>query len=80
MEITNWINVNDDLPELFDNSGYKKSKIVAALIGAKEPIMVELNTGLDENSEEWMQWFSHQYDDVVTGITHWMPLPNPPTQ
>lgn len=65
-----WINIKIVLPEL--------NHLVLVTDG-KETYPAQLTCFLDEEKNEPV--FSHIRNDLsINGITHWMPLPNPPEQ
>ena len=74
--MSEWISVKDRLPESKDDS-------VLAFFGEQRSIdMVhiqdyfdDITDGLDENgNQRYTKWYIHQ------GVTHWMPLPEPPKE
>ena len=76
MENTNWIDVKERLPELQDNS------IIAHFdTGSIETVHIQdwfapIRAGFDSKGN---QKFSKWYLTAIPTITHWMPLPDPPT-
>jgi hypothetical protein len=68
-----WISVKDRLPELKDDSiiaYYKTGSIETTHI---EDNFKDITAGFDENGNQlYTKWY------LNAGITHWMPLPQPP--
>lgn len=60
-----WINVKDRLPERY------KSCIVCSEHG-------NIRIGYYDRSDQWVE--SRYNGNLVKYITHWMPLPAPPTE
>ena len=75
MELSNieWTNIEDGLPALIDSDSgtFKKSKKVCVLINDIEPLIAEMNFGVDPKLGEWYQWYCPAYEDVVEGVTKW---------
>ena len=73
-----WISVKDELPK--DNGEH-----LVCIYG--DVTVLEFNpwtSGNDENSFEWFKWenipgYGSQKGQIL-GVTHWMPLPQPPTK
>jgi hypothetical protein len=70
-----WVSVKDRLPELEDNS-----VLVHFLTGSIETVHIEDNfkditNGFGKDGNQlYTKWY------ISAGITHWMPLPNPPME
>lgn len=60
-----WISVEDELPDM----GFP-----VLMWGCDEnPI-----TGYRTNTESGARWYEYGSDEWMVGVTHWMPLPEPP--
>ncbi len=57
-----------EIIETIDNWG--KSKPVVVLCADKEPIVAEYNKGI-EDGEQWEQWYSGSFDDIIENVTGW---------
>ncbi len=70
VEKDRWISVKDNLPELGDQFN----------------VIVDLNDGMDPvaSCADWdaikKEWFYIATEMKMTGVTHWQPLPTPPTE
>ena len=73
--MSDWINVESRLPELADDGVL----VYFSSTGAVETVNIEdyfrpITDGLDESgNQKYVLWATSQ------GVTHWMPLPEPPT-
>ena len=69
-----WISVKDELPQIF----------VDVLVHPQHdtPYSSKITAELDSDGFWVVQCEdSHYcYDEIIKGVTHWMPLPKPPTQ
>lgn len=71
----NWIDCNDELPKLKDDS-----VLVHFDNGAIEAVHIEdyfkdITNGMDANGKQlYTKWYLNQ------GVSHWVPLPAPPEQ
>lgn len=80
--MSEWISVEDRLPELKDDSVLcycaRAISRTSWPTGGIDMVHIEeyfgdITDGLDENgNQKYTQWYKPQ------GITHWMPLPGPP--
>ncbi|CBJ80312.1 conserved hypothetical protein [Xenorhabdus bovienii SS-2004] len=70
-----WIKCSERLPEIRDDS-----VIVYFSNGSMDMVHIEdcfrdIGAGVDENGNQlWTKWY------LSIGITHWQPLPEPPTE
>ena len=66
-----WIKVEDRMPDVLKaGNNYNKSKKVIGLINGEEELILELNSGFDDDGY-WQTWYCHAYDDCVSDVTHW---------
>ena len=70
-----WIKIEDKLPEIKDGS-----VLVHFSNGSIETVHLEwfddITCGLDPDGN---QMYCKRYENDDPGLTHWMPLPSPPT-
>lgn len=67
MSKVEWISINDRFP---NNGEY-------VLVVGVENIVAE---SCYSDKDFWHPYYGQEYTDRFTGITHWMPLPEPPKQ
>lgn len=73
-----WIRVKDRLPELPDFDHCDRMVITCDWKGHVAPMYWERRTIRGKSIERWRYHFDRIYDGF--GITHWMPLPEPPKE
>jgi len=73
MNMSEWISVEDRLPT--HNHSVLGYAISGGLVG--DSPMVDILSYLPD-LKIWLQFAG--YDDEVVKVSHWMPLPEPPTQ
>ena len=73
-----WISVKDRLPELPDFDHCDRMVITCDWKGHVAPMYWERRTIRGKSIERWRYHFDRVYD--CFGITHWMPLPEPPKE
>ena len=69
-----WISVNDRMPEIKDDAvlAYWAENDGMDMVNIQD-YFSEITAGLDENGNQlYTKWY------LTVGITHWMPLPEPP--
>lgn len=71
-----WISVKDRLPELPDRKWCRRVVICCDVNGHVSPMYWARGIVRGELVERWEYIWYRVYD--VGGITHWMPLPEPP--
>lgn len=70
-----WISVEDSLPEIRDDSVLAYFSNGAIDMVHIEDNFKDITAGLNEDgSQKYTKWYISQ------GITHWMPLPEPPQE
>lgn len=68
-----WISVDDRLPELCDDSVLAVFPNGGIDMVHIEDYFLDITCGFDEQGEQmYTKWYISQ------GVTHWMPLPDPP--
>ena len=73
-----WISVKDRLPELPDFDHCDRMVITCDWKGHVAPMYWERRTIRGKSIERWRYYFDRIYDGF--GITHWMPMPEPPKE
>ena len=73
-----WVSVKDRLPELPDFDHCDRMVITCDWKGHVAPMYWERRTIRGKSIERWRYHFDRVYDGF--GITHWMPLPEPPKE
>lgn len=69
-----WISVSDKLPEVGKAGVYRSDDVLVVDNGdILTACFVKIKSG-----QLW--WRMSHIDDRLTNVTHWMPLPEPPTQ
>lgn len=74
--MNNWIKCSKELPELGDYSvlAYFSENDGMAMIHV-EDYFRDITDGVDENGKQlYTKWY------LSAGVTHWMPLPEPPEE
>ena len=72
--MANWVCVNDKLPEIKDDSvlAYFSENGGIDMVHI-EDYFADITAGISESGEQlYTKWYLSQ------GVTHWMPLPEPP--
>ena len=69
IKTSDWIHVNDSLPEVTSHNSYSKSRDLIGLIG-DEALIVRYGKSNDPD-DIWDEWYCPAYEDSVIGITHW---------
>ena len=75
----NWINVNDRMPEVESASNCSSESVseeVVVLIG-DETLIASFTTGTEDGG--WENWYCRAYEDSVENVTHWLELPEKPS-
>lgn len=78
--LNQWISVKDQLPEIIwdDKKDFNVSEPVLGLMGDGEICTVKNSHWYEDDKDQ--QYFFYTYDgELCEQITHWMPLPEPPT-
>ena len=83
MEKIEWISVNDRLPALIENENYSEN----VLTWCDGKLMVMTNTLAQDDEGDFAWFWANCYGDIngdgeiddEYDPTHWMPLPEPPT-
>lgn len=71
--MSDWISVEDELPELRDYSVLAFFDNGAIDMVHIEDYFADITAGLDENGTQlYTKWYK------TAGVTHWMELPEPP--
>lgn len=73
---TEWISVEEDMPETKSNGSYKLS--LPVLIYSDGVIVKARYESNNDGEPEFSQWYCPLIDDTIDYVTHWMPLPTPP--
>lgn len=74
--MSQWISVKDKLPELPDSKWCSRVVICCDVNGHVAPMHWERGIVRGKLVERWKYIWNRIYDGE--GITHWMPLPEPP--
>jgi len=70
-----WVSVQDRLPELEDNSVLVYFTTTSIAVVHIEDNFKDIPNGFDkEGNQLYTKWY------IFSGITHWMPLPEPPKE
>lgn len=78
-----WISVKDRIPEV---SGAKNDRLpdlcesapVLAITEYGVMVVAQYATDIDDETGESTRYWYIKGIDVIYGVTHWMPLPEPP--
>lgn len=77
-----WIDCKDKMPEKFEvehPAGYRESKWVVVISSNWAcPVVSKHQHGETNEGRQWSQWFDITGGYELQGVTHWMPLPEPP--
>jgi hypothetical protein len=80
--MSNWIRVEERLPDVYQKDGYRSSGWVLGYwnhIVSPAPSMgiCMYETGVDDETGEWSGWLNEIMDECIPP-TFWMPLPDQP--
>lgn len=74
-----WISVTDKQPE--DMLADKDTKVIHCLVALEPPRSQPKRKPLVTKAQrQWNSWINHWEWGRVSGVTHWMPLPDPPKE
>ena len=74
-----WISVTDKQPE--DMLADKDTKVIHCLVALEPPRSQPKRKPLVTKAQrQWNSWTNHWEWGRVSGVTHWMPLPEPPKE
>ncbi len=79
--MTDWISVKDRLPETRSQvHGPEQKRSCLLLIYSEEHgMVVGFMDEVDKENHDWIGWGVND-NLLITGVTHWMPLPEPPIE
>ena len=74
--MSNWIKCSDELPELGDYSVLVCfSEDGTVIMAHVEDYFADMTAGVDSDGKQlYTKWYLHK------GVTHWVPLPEPPKE
>ena len=68
--MSEWINVNDRLPDIIDDDGWSDEVLIIANTG--NAVVVAYNEA------GYWDAFAHDFQTLSERVAYWMPLPEPP--